>query len=87
MSSTTTTNPLLGPGLEPPPGVIPNFTNPPDTQRTAFIVTLVLCLSVTSVFVPLRLYTKLFIVKKPQWEDCKYSETSTSIVPSIDQLN
>lgn len=66
-------NPLLGPGLEPPPGEVPDFDHPGQTQQPVIIGVVVTCLVLVSIFVPLRLYTKLFIIKKLRLEDCKYT--------------
>lgn len=57
-------------GLRPPPGVTPNFVNP-DSLRPYFIVTFAVCVTVTSIFVLIRVYTKTFIAKSQTWEDCE----------------
>lgn len=70
--ASTSTEPKLEGGLPPPPGVTPNFTNPYSVQPT-IIATLVICIVVPSIFVFLRVYTKLFLAKTHGWEDCKCS--------------
>ena len=59
------------PGLQPPPGVVPNFINPEDYQST-IIATLTVCLTTATLFTILRLYTKLCVIKAIVLEDCKY---------------
>lgn len=62
---------LDGPSLEPPPGVIPNFDNPPSNNPLAHGV-LTLCL-VLAVFAALiRGYAKLFCARKVRIEDCMF---------------
>ena len=60
---------LQGPGLEPPPGVMPNFINPPSVARWVYI-TLPICLAVSTPFVWIRLCTVFFILKSHGWADC-----------------
>ncbi|KAI9794021.1 MAG: hypothetical protein M1816_006646 [Peltula sp. TS41687] len=59
---------LLGPALKPPPGVTPNFVDPP-TLRPYLIGTAVACGSVSGLFVLLRMYTKVFISRSFGWDD------------------
>ena len=70
-----TTNPMVlpdpdSPALKPPPGVTPNF-NDAFTLEPYNIVTVALCTALGTVMVLARLYTKIHIVKKLLWEDCK----------------
>ena len=58
------------PGLAPPPGITPNFVNPPSIHLEASI-TLVICLAITTPLVWLRLYTRLYIMKSRGLDDCK----------------
>ena len=60
----------LVPGLTPPPGVTPNFVNPPSIHLEASI-TLGICLAVTTPLVWLRLYTRYYIMKSHGLDDCK----------------
>lgn len=60
---------LNGPALAPPPGVVPNFTNPPNRLRLCVGVT-VITITVSVIVVFLRLYTRIFRVKKMRLEDC-----------------
>ena len=59
------------PGLQPPPGVVPNFINPESYQST-IIATLTVCLATATLFTILRLYSKVFVIKSIALEDCKY---------------
>lgn len=55
--------------IEPPPGVIPNFKNP--TSRSGqLLATNLACLIIASVFVTLRGYTHIFLVRAVGWDDC-----------------
>ena len=56
------------PGLEPPPGVIPNFESP-YTLQPYVELTVALCIIVTTALVGARIYVKTRIVKKLLWED------------------
>ena len=60
---------LRGPGLQPPPGVIPNFIDPPSQAHWVY-VTLPICLAVSTPFVWIRLYSVFFILKSHGWADC-----------------
>ncbi|KAI1822462.1 hypothetical protein F4861DRAFT_550730 [Xylaria intraflava] len=59
---------LDGPALPPPPGVTPNFDNPPNESNIG-ILTNVVCLVTTGIVFGLRAYAKIFCVKKVQIED------------------
>jgi len=64
---------LDGPALEPPKGVKPNF-NSHDTLAIYIWPTVLLGLSLSTVFLILRIYTKHFITRSMSWEDCKFTE-------------
>ena len=70
MSQTYTVVPPADAALAPPPGVIPDFQDP-FTLRPYWIVTAALGLAGTGLLLALRLYTKIAIVKRCRWEDCK----------------
>lgn len=57
-------------GLAPPPGVTPNFVNP-DSLHTEWVLTISICLVFPTIFIILRMYTKLILIKSLGWEDCK----------------
>lgn len=61
---------LEAPALPAPPDVVPNVTNRSDDQIW-FYVCVALCGFFTSVFLILRLYTKLRIVSKLDLADCE----------------
>ncbi|MCJ1375713.1 hypothetical protein MMC20_006950 [Loxospora ochrophaea] len=69
--------PLILGALPPPEGVTPNFVNPYSIQP-ALIGTLVAALSVSTIFVFLRMYTKLFIRKSTGLEDSGLSGALSS---------
>ena len=61
---------LEGPAMSPPPGVTPNFHDPPNLD--AFIaLTLAVCVTFSTLAVLLRMYTKVFILRALAWEDCR----------------
>ena len=61
---------LNGPGLAPPNGIIPNFKDP-SSQKQVVIAANVICLVIASIGLFIRVYTKVFLVKRYGWEDCK----------------
>lgn len=58
-----------GPALPPPPGVVPNFDDPPNSNTMARAV-MSTCLAVGSLFYLIRVYGTWFVVKKPRSSDC-----------------
>ncbi|KAF2179954.1 hypothetical protein K469DRAFT_593843 [Zopfia rhizophila CBS 207.26] len=57
--------------FSPPPGVTPNFANPPS--RGHIIITANIVLSfVSTAFMGLRFYTNFFITRKQGVDDCEY---------------
>ena len=56
--------------LPPPAGVIPDFIDSPTNQAGPIIVG-VLGLFSTTVCVWVRVWTKVRITRKVEWEDCK----------------
>lgn len=61
---------LDGPAMTPPPGVKPNFVNPPNLEKE-FYIDLILCLTISVLVVCMRMWTKARLVRKVQIEDCK----------------
>lgn len=55
--------------LEPPAGIIPDFESKSYYSRVLVTV----LLPVTSAFVVLRTYLKMFVLKSHGWEDCRFS--------------
>lgn len=62
---------LRSPAMRPPPGVRPNLKNPSIHFFEERLLTMTLCLTFTTLFVMMRMYTKLFVIKSHGWEDCK----------------
>ena len=60
---------LDGPALAPPPGVKPNFVNPDNLAHPGLAV---LQLTIATLVVLMRTYTKLGVLRKMQAEDCEY---------------
>ena len=59
------------PALAPPPGVVPNFHNPPS-RAGEMRIAMGLCIGITSVLVVLRFYVKFAITHTLGWDDCKF---------------
>ncbi|KAI0167918.1 hypothetical protein BJ166DRAFT_521015 [Pestalotiopsis sp. NC0098] len=57
-----------GPALPPPPGVVPNFDDPPNSNTMARAV-MSTCLAIGSLFYLVRIYGTWFVVKKPRSSD------------------
>ncbi|MCJ1242663.1 hypothetical protein MMC14_010672 [Varicellaria rhodocarpa] len=56
------------PGLEPPPGITPNFENPPSIQSISYAVSAI-CLFITTLAVGLRIFTKIRVDRNLKLED------------------
>ena len=69
---------LDGPAAEPPRGFTANFDNPPNSNVTFFFF-LILCQTVATLVVLIRLYTKWFLLHSIMYEDCKSCWYSTCI--------
>lgn len=57
------------PAAKPPDGVSANLDNPANLND-AVTLTLVLCLTITSIVLFLRLYVKVFIIHSTTFDDC-----------------
>ena len=60
---------LSQPALKPPPGVRPNFVDPPNL-KTPFTAIIISLLVLNSIAVGSRIYTKAVVVRKLALEDC-----------------
>ncbi|KAL8724487.1 MAG: hypothetical protein Q9166_007921 [cf. Caloplaca sp. 2 TL-2023] len=59
---------LDGPAMAPPTGMKPNFTSPEDHHKL-FVWTIVLTITVSTLALLMRMYTKIKIIRKVGWED------------------
>ncbi|KAI1464126.1 uncharacterized protein F4812DRAFT_443469 [Daldinia caldariorum] len=59
---------LNGPALTPPPGVFPNFVDPPNKTAMAFAA-VTICLVVSTLAVIIRLYSRFICTRTPKFED------------------
>lgn len=66
--------------MEPPPGVVPNFVNPPSIEYYSVLCASI-CLPLVTIFVTLRMFTKVFVLRKVCAEDCACA-SNLSIVSS-----
>ena len=55
---------------QPPPGVVADFENPPR-DLTALYVVLGICLATSTLLVCVRLFTRVFVLKRRALEDCE----------------
>lgn len=78
-TSSLDAQPMVPPGLPPPPGTMPNFINPHSISGAIGAVN-ILFLVLTSVTTLIRTYTKIFLVKSFGWSDCECAETSSIVV-------
>lgn len=60
---------LNGPALDPPPGIMPNFDNPPNGNAIGLAITTV-SISISTAALVLAAYVKLYRVRKAHLEDC-----------------
>lgn len=58
------------PALAVPPGLTHNFVNPSDLE-TEFYIVMILCLTISSLVVCMRMWTKARLIRKFGREDCK----------------
>lgn len=65
--------------MPPPPGVTPDFENPKDQLNTIMIVTQALCMVFVTVFIFLRVWIRVTILRSFTAEDCSY-QTPTAIL-------
>lgn len=74
--TTTMSDPWI-PARMPPPGVTSNFIDPVNTGYQQTICN-VLCSIFVAIFVGMRIYTRVKLVKCVSWDDCKHSNSSCS---------
>ena len=70
---------LSGPAGTPPVGVIPNFNDPANLD-TYVILTITVCMTLATVVVLLRMYTKIFITRSLANEDCKLLCSASAMI-------
>lgn len=63
------------PASPPPPGVTPNFVDPPGSEYEIYSVSLAMCATAT-VFLLGRLYARGLILKALGLDDCRFCEWS-----------
>lgn len=63
--------------LEPPPGITPNFVNP-VSMRKYDVLGQSMCLTVSTLLVWMRMYSKVRLIKSTEWEDCKFYDQAGS---------
>jgi hypothetical protein len=73
MNSTEIEAFLNGPALSPPLGVAPDFSHPESISIYCIPIT-ILGLSLTTLAVSARLYTRYFVIHNVGWEDCRLNK-------------
>lgn len=63
---------LSVPAMAPPPGMTPNFIDPPNLQHVVILI-LTVCTSLATLTVMLRIFTKIFIIHQTTFDDCTFS--------------
>lgn len=63
------------PASPPPPGVTPNFVDPPGSEYEIYSVSLAMCSTATA-FLLARLYTRGVVLKSLGLDDCRFCECS-----------
>lgn len=76
---------LLFPIALPPPGVIPNFTHPQSRAWESYL-TVTSCLSLMVTFVVLRFYSRKYIKRSLDTDDCFLRAGSTAVPTSDSSL-
>ncbi|KAL1856381.1 hypothetical protein Daus18300_010753 [Diaporthe australafricana] len=64
----STTDIMDLPAMDPPPGVVPQFDDPPNRNTMALAV-LSVCLAATTIVVALRLYSRCAVLRRVQLQD------------------
>lgn len=73
MATSQQTKALLeGPAAAPPPGVKSNFVNPESLSRYSVLIS-VMIVGISTLAILVRMYTKIWIIQKVEWEDCTIS--------------
>lgn len=67
---------LNGGAAPPPPGVIPNFENPPDAGRIATIAVFAVCYPLSTALFATRIYSKIVIIRQLVLEDGRHCPTA-----------
>ena len=67
-------NASITPAAKPPPGVTPNFIDPPSEKDVIVAYTTIFTI-VATLGVAARMYVRLFIIRKIQIEDCEFNPT------------
>jgi hypothetical protein len=67
---------LNGPAMQPPPGVVSNFIDPPNFKEDMVVEEIIL-LTLSTIAISIRLYTKLRINRQENLEDCKLTPLLT----------
>jgi hypothetical protein len=71
MASPTLNNSGIIGAAEPPPGVVPNFVNP-DSIGYRIIILNAAMLTLSTLFVSLRLLTRIYIIRTMCADDCMF---------------
>lgn len=70
------------PALQPPPGIEPDFDNPPNRNVEAHFG-ISICIFIVFTGVALRAYSKIFCMRQVHLEDCEFSHTYYALSPDL----
>ena len=59
------------PAAPPPPGIVPNFQDPPNLRAVGQFV-IIFCFLLATAALIVRVYTKLFIIRRFTVSDCRF---------------
>ena len=88
MASNTLLNIYTTPAGPPPPGQTSNLKDP-YYRHTLYLVTMSLCLSVSSIVVVSHIFTRSYVMKQVRAEDCQWKPVLSHrrrILTSLDAL-
>ena len=73
---------LQGPAGIPPSGVEPNLVNPPN-QRISGQAAILVCGIAASITLFMRIYTRVFVIRKTSMSDCKNASRHTVYAANV----
>jgi hypothetical protein len=73
---------LAMPAAAPPPGMRPNFINPPN-HNAASVALIIVCLTLATFFYMIRIYSKVILPRKLTVEDGEYQPAALSVTPQL----
>ena len=66
----------------PPLGITPDFEDPPN-RNSQILAVAGFTIAISTLFVGLRTYTRLVLIKRHGWEDCEYTALLRTCMRSL----